>query len=344
MKRILRDLLGITVIAMLTIMPTAALALEWVQIGRVSGDVVCGNLETGIGDRPLPDRLRFHRYSKFMAGSNVQDRIQVQRGSKIAVRLLGHGADLFPSLQEEISGVTASVTTQGRYFHHPNASGPMGFVEVRIDVRDNAELGKNSVFVQWPTGRERIPLMIVRNCEQTGEVPTTAVPKDPDRKCFGAGGSNCGAPLPLFGLNPSAACSGGLCLYSGGSWTHDECCARNPSGHACGGPETFVSGESLCRAQMNLALSRAANGFSWHRDTNFSKVNADGRVVARDACAPSGTIVHRDDERFCCARLGVTLNPSATERNKSVLNPMVKGYATKGAAQFIIPPSGVACE
>ena len=328
--------LGCAAIVVLAIFSQSALALEWVQIGRVSGDNVCGSLETGLGDSR---ELRFHRYGKFMSGGNVNERIHVQRGSTLAVRLLGHGADLLPSLQEEISGVTASVSSQGRYFHQPNSTGPIGYVEIRIRVRDNAELGNNSVFVQWPTGRERVPLKIVRDCDQTRAPPATAIP---DSRCFGAGGSNCGVPIGL--LNPLAACRSGLCLYNGGSWTHDECCAKNASGFSCGGPETFVSGERLCRAEMEMAVSRTASGLSWHRETDFSKLNTDGRVVARDACAPRGTIVHRDDERFCCARHGISRNPSDVERNNSNINPMVKGYATAGVARATIPPGTVACE
>jgi len=320
----------------LSVMPLFASALEWVQIGRVSGDNVCGSLETGIGDSR---ELKFHRYRKFVAGSDVKERIHVQRGSTVAVRLLGHGADVLPSLQEEIAGVTASVGARGRYVHQPDSSGPIGFVEVRIAVRNEAELGNNSVFVQWPLGRERIPLKIVRDCEQTRAAPTTSIP---DSKCFGAAGSNCG--VPAGPINALATCSGGLCLYNGGSLKHDECCAKNTSGHGCGGPETFISGERLCRADMDRAVSRVASGLSWHRDTDFSKVNADGRLVARDVCAPSGTIVHREDEQFCCSRMGVSRNPSSTERNQSRNNPMVKGYVTPGAAQASIPASAVACD
>ena len=338
MKHISSKFWQCAVTSLLAVLSSAAHAgLEWVQIGRVSGDVVCGSLETGIGDSR---DLRFHRYNKFMSGSSVNERILVQRGSTIAVRLLGHAADVFPSVQEEITGVAASVTGQGRYFHQPNANvGPLGFVEVRIKVRDNAELGNNSVFVQWPTGRERIPLKIVRDCDQTRAAPVTRVP---DSQCFGAGGSNCGAPLGPF--NPLAVCSSGLCLYSGGSWTHDECCARNSAGYACGGLDSFVSGENSCRPEFDKAVSRATSGFNWHRETDFSKTNTSGRVVAADACAPRGTIVHSDDERFCCARQGINRNPSEAERNKSNVNPMVKGYATAGVARANIPPGAVACE
>jgi len=339
MKRMALKFLNCGVVAMLAILSSgSAAALEWVQIGRVSGDTVCGRLETGIGDS---SQLDFHRYSKFMSGGNIIERLRVQRGSTIAVRLLGHGADVGPSLIENIRGVTGSITAKGRYFHHPHSSGPIGFVEVRIAVHTDAQLGHNAVDVQWPTGRERIPLNIVQDCAPpTVAAPTIAIPKD--IKCFGAGGSNCGAPLGP--MNPQAACSGGLCLYSGGSWKHDECCAKHPSGHACGGPETFVSGETFCRAEMELALSRAASGFSWHRETNYSKVNTDGRVVAADACAPRGTIVHRGDEGFCCARQGTSRNPTSAERNKSNFNLMVKGYATPGVAHASIPPDAVACD
>lgn len=324
------------VLALLVFASPLAQALEWVQIGRVSGDNVCGNLETGLGDST---QLGFHAYSKFMSGADVKERILVQRGSTIAVRLLGHGADLFPSLREEIAGLTASVTGQGRYVHQPRSSGPIGYLEVRIAVKNDAELGNNSVFVQWPAGRERIPLKIVRDCDQTKPAPKTAIP---DSRCFGAGGSNCGAPAGP--VNPLAACAGGLCLYNGGSLKHDECCAKNSSGHGCGGPETFVSGESTCRADMDRAISRFASGQNWHRDTDFSKVNTDGKLVARDVCAPAGTIVNREDEQFCCSRMGTPRSPTASERNQSRNNPMVKGYATPGAAQAAIPAGMIACD
>lgn len=336
MKQRLLTLIHTAFLVLLIFRSPLANALEWVQIGRVSGDNVCGNLETGIGDS---SQLRFHAYTKFMNGGDVKERILVQRGSTVAVRLLGHGADLFPSLREEITGVTASVTSQGRYVHHPKSSGPIGFVEVRVAVRNDAELGNNSVFVQWPAGRERIPLKIVRDCDQTRSAPTTAIP---DSKCFGAAGSNCGAPAGP--VNPLATCAGGLCLYNGGSLKHDECCAKNSSGHGCGGPETFVSGERLCRTDMDRAVSRFASGFSWHRATDLSKVNTDGRLVAADVCAPSGTIVHREDEQFCCSRMGVTRSPSTAERNQSRNNPMVKGYSTPGPAQASIPAGAIACD
>lgn len=113
----------------------AKAAPEWIQLGRISGDAVCGDLETGLGDTR---QLRFHPNRRFLRGKEVEDRIRIQRGSRIAVRLIGHGADVLPSLREEIRGVTATVGAQGRYNNQPNAPGPIGFVEVRIDVRANA--------------------------------------------------------------------------------------------------------------------------------------------------------------------------------------------------------------
>lgn len=336
MKRMTLKFLNCGVVAMLAILSsTSHAALEWVQIARVSGDTVCGSLETGIGDIDKPGF--FHPYSKFMSGGNVNERLRVQRGSTIAVRLLGHGADVFPSLREEIPGVNGSITAQGRYFHHPKSSGPIGFVEVRISVLNDAKLGNNSVYVQWPTGQERIPLRIVQDCVHTQDAPTTAVRQD--MKCFGAAGSNCGVPIGAF--NPGAVCADGLCLYSGGSWTHDECCAKHSSGHACGGLETFVSGETLCRAEFDRALSRTANSLMWHRETDFTKVNTKGTVEFADACAPRGTIVHASDERFCCVKQGISRAPTVKERNKASLIPLVKGYATAGRA---IPPGTVACD
>ncbi len=314
----------------------AKAAPEWIQVGRISGDAVCGDLETGLGDTR---QLRFHPYSRFLRGNEVEDRIRIQRGSRIAVRLIGHGADVLPSLREEIRGVTATVGAQGRYINQPNASGPIGFVEVRIDVRANAELGRNSVYVQWPLGEARIPLVVVAECEQTRPAPSLTVE---DSRCFGAVGKGCG--VPVGGINPLATCAKGLCLYNGGSLTHDACCAANPAGHACGGPATFSSGENICRAEMDRAVSRAASGFNWHRETDYNKVNRDGKLVAADVCAPTGTIVHRADENFCCSRMGVKRLPTLAERSQSEMNPMVKGYATPGPARNAIAPDAVACD
>ena len=108
--------------------------------------------------------------------------------------------------------------------------------------------------------------------------------------------------------------------------------------------DSFISGENSCRPEFDKAVSRSSGGFNWHRETDFSKTNTSGRVVAADACASRGTIVHSDDERFCCARLGIRRDPSEAERNKSNFNPLVKGYATAGVARANIPPGAVACE
>lgn len=195
------------------------------------------------------------------------------------------------------------------------------------------------MYVQWPLGEARIPLKVVADCEQTRPAPSIAIE---DSRCFGAVGKGCGAPVGA--INPLATCAKGLCLYNSGSLTHDACCAANPAGHACGGPATFSSGLTLCRAEMDRAVSRAASGFNWHRETDCNKVNRDGMLIAADVCAPAGTIVHRADESFCCSRMGAKRLPTLAERNQSELNPMVKGFATPGPARSAIGPDAVACD
>lgn len=117
MNQLVRNLWKYGLATMLLMASSVALAsLEWVQIGHVSGDNVCGSLETGIGDSR---QLRFHRYGKFMNGDSVNERIHLQRGSTVAVRLLGHGADVFASVREEISGVSASTPARGAIFISP---------------------------------------------------------------------------------------------------------------------------------------------------------------------------------------------------------------------------------
>ena len=310
----------------------SAHAVDFIQIGRLSGDNVCGNVETGIGDDAS---LKFHRGNKFSSS----DRIRIQRGSTIAVRLLGHGADLGPTVAENATGFAAQITNTSRYSHYPNASLPMGFVEVRLSAKSNAELGNENVVISWPIGRFTIPLRILKDCEQTGVVPTAHLSKD---RCFGALGQQCGA-IPTIGI--TAACSGNLCLVNGGSWQHDECCAVHHGGDKCGGPETFLGNDGFCRSEFGHALGHFVQGLNWHREVNVGASNRTGKVVAADYCAPSGTVVAARDARYCCAALGITRNPSLGERRASEGNLMVKGYVTSGPAHVSGAPSGtIACE
>ena len=307
-------------------------AVDFIQIGRVSGDNVCGSVETGIGD---DSNLKFHSGNKFSSS----DRIRIQRGSTIAVRLLGNGADLGPGVAEHATGFTAQITRTGRYSHYPRAGIPMGFVEVRLSAKSNAELGNENVVISWPIGRYTIPLRIVRDCEQTAAAPVARPTND---RCFGALGSQCGA-VPSIGI--TAACNGNLCLINGGSWTHDECCAIHPGGDKCGGPETFIGNDGFCRGEFSHALGQFVQGLNWHREVNVGASNNSGRVVAADYCAPTGTIVSSRDARFCCSALGISRNPTLAERRASDGNLMVKGYTTPGVAHVSGAPAGtIACE
>lgn len=132
--------------------------------------------------------------------------------------------------------------------------------------------------------------------------------------CLGALGMQCGDGQS--GLPASALCANGRCKINAGSWAHDECCFANPNGMACSaGPADAVLGhDGQCVSAWDRALSRLAMGFNWTRPINFREPNRNGRVVHSQYCAQPGSIVHREDARFCCSRQvrSVTVADAAT--------------------------------
>lgn len=317
----------------------AQAAPDWLQVGHVRGQGVCAGLETGLGDS---EALDFHAFSEFMTGRHVVKRLRLQRGSTIAIRLMGHGADLATRVTEPVDGLTATITGRGHYWHHPRSSGPVGFLEITLSATNAMALDKRSLEVHWPwpMASQRIAIRPVARCDVG---PPLAVLTPPPNRCFGAVGSECGSEV-VPNINPLAVCSDGRCHYNGGSLTHDKCCATAPYGHACGGPETFVSGETKCKAEMDRAVALTAGGRSWIRDTDFDRVNTTGEWEAFAVCAPTGTIVDSGDRAMCCSSMGVQgSQPSAAERRAADRNPTVMGYATAGPGQRNRQPSSLVC-
>lgn len=122
--------------------------------------------------------------------------------------------------------------------------------------------------------------------------------------CFGAVGQQCGgisiagvqfaACVPLSFSAPMA-----VCAVSGGSMTHDPCCADNPRGKMCG---TSPEIPSLCSTEWDRAVHRFVWGYQWRRVVDTSRPNTTGEVVRADYCARRGDGVHRRDTSFCCSR------------------------------------------
>jgi hypothetical protein len=122
--------------------------------------------------------------------------------------------------------------------------------------------------------------------------------------CFGALGAGCGGAQ--HGVPVLALCANGRCLINAGSWAHDECCWRNPDGYVCReGPLDLVANQaaSACRADLDRAVAHLAGGLNWSRPVNFQRANTTGVVVHAEYCAPDGTVLKRQDARYCCSRM-----------------------------------------
>jgi hypothetical protein len=317
----------------------AVAAPEWMQVGHVRNAGVCAPHETGLGDTDL---LAFHPFSNYMVGDDVVQRLRIQRNSTVAIRLIGHGADLANRVSMNVKeGLSASITGKGLYWHQPRSSGPVGFVEITLRATRSLELNTRSLYVHWPwpMGSQRIALRLVERCDVGEPVAIAPVPS----RCFGAVGMQCG--LPVGGLNVAAVCTSGRCHYNGGSLIHDKCCATAPYGHACGGAETFVSGEQKCRPEMDRAVAMTAANRSWIRETDFNLLNTTGEWDRAAVCAPTGTIVDRGDRSKCCANMGVAPSaPTDSERLAAHNNPTVMGYISPGPGQRPVQPASHVCE
>lgn len=123
--------------------------------------------------------------------------------------------------------------------------------------------------------------------------------------CFGAVGQGCGsfAGGPLGSVatcipNPPWTRKDSVCQVSGGSMTHDPCCASHPNGEWCGAePST-----NQCSVEWNRAVSRFVWGYNWKRNVDSKKQNTTGNVVFNDYCAPATAGVHKNDVNQCCSK------------------------------------------
>jgi len=124
-------------------------------------------------------------------------------------------------------------------------------------------------------------------------------------RCFGAAGMQCGAfadgPLDsvafcaAWNFNPVTT----FCEVSGGSWTHDSCCADNPNGRWCAGlTSAFNSG---CVGAWDRAVHRFTWGYHWVRLVDGTRDDNDGTVNRSEYCARPGAGVHKNDTEYCCS-------------------------------------------
>ena len=124
--------------------------------------------------------------------------------------------------------------------------------------------------------------------------------------CFGAVGIGC-CGIPGIRSATEWGCEGERCVINAGSWEHDECCwAHGREGTMCGalvGP--------ACNAEWQTAVHRTLHRLSWMRVVDKTRRETNGRVDRSEFCAPTGTIVAREDEDKCCTRRARLLNPVA---------------------------------
>lgn len=126
-----------------------------------------------------------------------------------------------------------------------------------------------------------------------------------DDRCFGAAGQGCGAwngGAVGAGMPNVAFCSGNLngtalCLVSGGSMTHDPCCARNPNGKQCGGNES----KAECTVEWNKSVNRLIWNYQWARLVDTRIDNSTGVVDRPLYCAKKNQVIHKNDAQYCCS-------------------------------------------
>lgn len=123
--------------------------------------------------------------------------------------------------------------------------------------------------------------------------------------CFGAAGQGCGmfggGPLGSVAFcvpNLSGTAKNLTCQVSGGSMTHDPCCAKNPYGEFCGSSPSTTQ----CQAEWDRAVNRWFWGYNWKRTVDSKKENTTGKVVQADYCAPNGKGIHKNDRSLCCSK------------------------------------------
>jgi hypothetical protein len=143
-------------------------------------------------------------------------------------------------------------------------------------------------------------------------------------RCFGALGMDCGFPLEGLRLKV-ALCGPPGCLINGGSWEHDECCVQHPQGMACrrGPADAVLGNDGHCVAEWNKAVTLATLGLNWFRKVDFNECNTSGHVVFNEYCALKGSIVRKDDVKYCCSKSASTLD-ALTPAELSALGPALK--------------------
>lgn len=134
-------------------------------------------------------------------------------------------------------------------------------------------------------------------------LPATISTVSAGERCFGASGQGCGGwnvgEMPRMAFCGNIANSGlAVCAVSGGSMTHDPCCADNPRGKQCGGsPEN-----AQCTSQWDRAVRRAIWFYQWTRLIDTRRVNETNVVERSLYCAKRDSGIHKNDAEFCCSR------------------------------------------
>ena len=125
-------------------------------------------------------------------------------------------------------------------------------------------------------------------------------------RCFGAIGMQCG---DLANGQVSTCLTGEACLVNAGSWTHDECCVRNPNGFMCGGASAGPG--AACAAEFALGAARLNSPYNWTRRVDPSLVNSTGVVDHERYCALAGAPMPAGEAEFCCSRAVRQLLPGS---------------------------------
>ncbi len=182
--------LGFLVLAaVLSFALPAAAKIDTIFINHVSGPALCSSFASNpeiSGD--------------FLTSGR---RIPVPRGATFLVELDGFGADFATGTQDNISGLSSSITSHGS---HNSPSGGVsfgqpvqtGYVTVKIVAGTGAALGNGNVQVNWLTGHEIIPLTIVSSCAPppTPRPAPTPAPGGFIPRQLGAGAAPASPALP----------------------------------------------------------------------------------------------------------------------------------------------------
>jgi len=130
--------------------------------------------------------------------------------------------------------------------------------------------------------------------------------------CMGAVGGQCGQFDGIWSSCTPKPTSDpptgrGSCSVSGGSWLHDSCCFRNLDGFMC---EAGPAGDfNKCGNEFLTAINRMTSGLEWEREVDYGRPNSSGIVSFEGYCAPDGSVVHRDDGRYCCSKMTRPYDP-----------------------------------